>query len=208
LPEGVTLCILRRMSRDPRIDAYIARQADFARPILEHIREQVHGACPEIEEGIKWGMPSFSYKGKPLAGMAAFKAHATLGFWRRGEGEVEAKKGAMGDFGRITSLADLPDGAGLAARVQEAMAQIDAGAKTVRTKTVKAEIAMPEDLAAALAANLTAQATFDGFPPGCRREYLEWITEAKRPETRAKRVDQAVAWMAEGKRRNWKYEAC
>lgn len=196
------------MSRDPRFDDYIGRQADFARPILEHIRERMHAACPDVEEAIKWGMPHFSYKKKPLAGMAAFKAHASFGFWRRGERDPQAKDDAMGDYGRITSLADLPDDSAFAAKVREAMAQIDAGAKTVRTKTAKAEIPMPDDLAAALAANDAAQATFDGFPPSCRREYLEWVTEAKRPETRQKRITQAVEQMAEGKRRHWKYENC
>ena len=196
------------MSRDSRFDDYIARQADFARPILEHIREQMHAACSEIEETIKWGMPHFSYKGKPLAGMAAFKAHATFGFWQRGERDADARTEAMGDYGRLTSIADLPDQAALEAKVHAAMAQIDAGAKTVRTRTVKAEIAMPDDLAAALAANPPAQATYDAFPPSCRREYLEGVVEAKRAETRQKRIAQAVSQMAEGKRRHWKYENC
>jgi len=196
------------MSRDPRVDDYIAKQADFARPILEHIRERMHGACPGVEESIKWGMPAFSYNGKPMAGMAAFKAHATLGFWWRGERDAEAKAGAMGDYGRIASLADLPDDAALADRIHAVMAQIDAGAKTVRTKTEKPDIAMPKDFISALAANPAAQATYDGFPPSCRREYLDWVTEAKRPETRQKRLAQAIEWMAEGKRRNWKYENC
>ena len=197
------------MSRDERVDAYIAKQADFARPILQHLREAVHAACPECEEAIKWSMPAYMYQGKQLAGMAAFKAHATFGFWQRsGERGEDSKAGAMGDFGRITSLADLPDPDQFAALVHKNMALIDAGAKTVRNKTPKPPIDMPDDLAAALAANPTAQATYDGFPPGCRREYLEWVTGAKRPETRAKRIAEAVAMMAEGKRRNWKYEAC
>jgi uncharacterized protein YdeI (YjbR/CyaY-like superfamily) len=198
------------MSRDPRIDAYIARQADFARPILEHLRAALHAACPGIEETIKWSMPSFYHKGRPLAGMAAFKAHATFGFWQHSqliEGEKRNEE-AMGSFGRITSLADLPDEAELAALIRKAAALIDEGVKPARTRTVKAPIEMPGDLAAALAANATAQATYDGFSSSCRREYLEWVTEAKRPETRAKRLAQAVEWMAEGKRRNWKYEAC
>ena len=197
------------MSRDQRIDAYIAKQADFARPILERIREAIHAAGPQIEEGIKWSMPAFSYKGKPLAGMAAFKAHATLGFWDRSEVRGEnAQKGAMGDFGRLTKVADLPDDGELAAMVRKAASLIDAGAKPVRNKSVKEPIPMPGDLAQALTASATAKATFDGFPPSCQREYLEWVVEAKRPETRAKRVAQAVEWMAEGKRRHWKYEAC
>ncbi len=197
------------MSRDERVDAYIAKQADFARPILQHLREAVHAACPECEEAIKWGMPAFLYKGKQLAGMAAFKAHATFGFWQRsGDRGTESKPGAMGDFGRLASLSDLPDEGELAALVAKNMALIDAGAKTVRNKTVKVPIEMPDDLAAALAASPAAQATFDSFPPGCRREYLEWVTEAKRPETRTRRIAQAVEMMAQGKRRNWKYEAC
>ena len=197
------------MSRDGRIDAYIARSADFARPILQHLREAVHAACPGCEETLKWSMPAFLYKGKQLAGMAAFKAHATFGFWQRsGDRGTDSKPGAMGDFGRLTSLADLPGDQELAELVAKNMALIDAGAKTVRKKTAKAPIAMPEDFVAALSASPAAQATFDGFPPGCRREYLEWVTEARRPETRTRRIAQAVEMMAQGKRRNWKYEAC
>jgi uncharacterized protein YdeI (YjbR/CyaY-like superfamily) len=197
------------MSTDERVDSYIAGQADFARPILEHLRAAVHAACPECEEAIKWGMPAFLYKGKQLAGMAAFKAHATFGFWQRsGARGEDSKAGAMGDFGRLTSVADLPDAAQLAALIHKNMALIDAGAKTVRNKTVKAPIEMPDDLAAALSAAPAAQATFDAFSPSCRREYLEWVTSAKRPETRTKRIAEAVAMMAEGKKRNWKYEGC
>lgn len=196
------------MNRDARIDAYIERQADFARPILEHIRAVMHRACPQAEEAIKWGMPAFLYKGKQFAGLAAFKAHATLGFWRRSETGEETKSGAMGDFGRLASIADLPDEADLTARVHQAMALIDAGAKTIRNTAPKPQLDMPDDLAAALAANPAAQAAYEGFPPGSRREYLEWVIEAKRPETRASRIAQAVEQMAEGKKRNWKYERC
>lgn len=194
------------MARDPRVDDYIAGRAEFARPILEEIRSRVHAACPEVEEALKWSSPYFSYRGKPLAGMAAFKAHAAFGFWHRGERDPDARTGAMGDYGRITSIDDLGSESDFAAKVHEAIAQIHAGTKAVRSS--KPEIAMPDDLATALAADAAAQATFDGFSPSARREYLEWVTEAKRPETRAKRIAQAVEWMAEGKKRNWKYEAC
>lgn len=197
------------MSTDPRIDAYISGQADFARPILTHLRSVVHTACPAIEEGIKWSMPFFGYKGRPLAGMAAFKAHATFGFWQHTQltGELRSDE-AMGSFGRIASLADLPDDAMLTELIHKAMALIDQGVKPTRERAVKAEIPVPDDLIAALEQSPAAQAAFDGFPPSCRREYLEWIVEAKRAETRAKRLAQAVEWMAEGKRRNWKYENC
>lgn len=199
------------MSRDQRIDAYIARQADFARPILEHLRAAVHDACPDAEETLKWSMPTFMYKGQILASMAAFKAHATFGFWRAKEvvGETGAERDAMGQFGRLASLDDLPPPDMLAALIRKAVAVADSGAKAPRpVKHPKPALDTPDDLAAALAGNAAARATFDGFPPSCRREYVEWVVDAKRPETRAKRIAQAVEWMAEGKRRNWKYENC
>ena len=195
---------------DPRVDAFIEKKAAFAQPILRHLRAVVHRACPGVEETIKWGMPSFTYKGQILAGMAAFKEHATFGFWRSTEvtGRPEPESG-MGQFGRLTGIGDLPPEAELEAMVRKAAALIDSGVKKPRpVKHPKPEIAMPADLVSALAANPAAKATYDGFPPGQKREYLEWITEAKRPETRASRLAQAVEWMAEGKRRNWKYEKC
>jgi uncharacterized protein YdeI (YjbR/CyaY-like superfamily) len=199
------------MSSDPRIDAYIARQADFARPILEHLRAAVHAACPEAEETLKWSMPHFLYKGQLLAGMAAFKAHATFGFWRAKEvlGETGAERDAMGQFGRLTSVADLPPDDVLGALIRQAVAVTDAGPRPSRPKAPpKAELSASAELETALYANPAARATFDAFPPGCRREYIEWVVEAKRPETRDKRIAQAVEWMAEGKKRHWKYEKC
>jgi uncharacterized protein YdeI (YjbR/CyaY-like superfamily) len=199
------------MSRDPRIDAYIAAKADFARPILEHLRAAVHAACPEVEETIKWGMPHFTYKGGMFAGMAAFKAHATFGFWRGKEvlGDTGSERDAMGQFGRIASLDDLPDREALHRLIREAAALSDAGPAPRKPKhPPKPPPEMPDDLKAALEAAPKAAMTFESFPPSCRREYVEWVVEAKRPETRAKRVAQAVEWMAEGKRRHWKYENC
>jgi uncharacterized protein YdeI (YjbR/CyaY-like superfamily) len=198
------------MTRDSRIDAYIARQADFARPILEHVRRIVHEAVPEVEESIKWSMPAFLLKGRPLANMAAFKAHAAFGLWQAEAvlGKSLAEREAMGHFGRLTSLADLPPDAELKAILARAAAVAAEGPKPRPKKPPKPELPTPDDLRAALDAEPRAAATFDAFPPSCRREYVEWVTEAKRPETRAKRIAEAVAWMAEGKRRNWKYENC
>ncbi|HEX5181740.1 MAG TPA: YdeI/OmpD-associated family protein [Allosphingosinicella sp.] len=199
------------MSRDPRVDAYIARQAEFARPILDHLREAVHAACPEAEEAIKWSMPSFLYKGKILANMAAFKAHAAFGFWRAGEvlGQTGAERDAMGQFGRLTAIAQLPPPEELRALIRKAAASIDSGPAPARPKKPpRPDLGAPDDLRAALDAAPRAAATFDSFPPSCRRDYVEWVVEAKRPETRAKRVAQAVEWMAEGKKRHWKYENC
>ena len=198
------------MSRDERIDAYIARQADFARPILEHLRAAVRAACPSCEETLKWSAPTFMYGKEQLAMMAAFKAHATFGFWKGSlvVGENDRQTSAMGQFGRLTSVADLPDDETLHTLIRKAMALTDAGVKPARAKHPKPPIAVPDDLRAALDAESKASATFDAFPPGARRDYLEWITEAKQAATRDKRIAQAVEWMAEGKKRNWKYEKC
>jgi uncharacterized protein YdeI (YjbR/CyaY-like superfamily) len=196
------------METDPRIDAYIAGQADFARPILEHIRRAVHGAGLGVAETIKWRMPHFTYKGRLFVGMAAFKAHAALGLWN-GEAMIEgADREAMGQFGRLTSIDDLPSEAELIEILRRAAAAADAGSPPRPKKPPKPELPAPDDLRAALDAEPRAAATFDAFPPGCRREYVEWVVEAKRPETRSKRIAQAVEWMAQGKRRNWKYEGC
>jgi uncharacterized protein YdeI (YjbR/CyaY-like superfamily) len=199
------------MSRDARIDAYIESRPDFARPILTYLREAVHCACPAVDETIKWRMPSFTYKGKILAVMAGFKAHATFGFWRSAEvvGESSAAHAAMGQFGRITAIEDLPDRETLDALIRKAVALLDSGTKPApATKAPKPEPEMPDDLRNALDAVPAAASAFQAFPPSCRREYIEWVVEAKRPETRQKRIHEAVEWVAEGKRRNWKYENC
>lgn len=196
------------MATDPQVDAYIERQAEFARPILSYIRETVHAGCPEAEETLKWGMPAFMYKRAILATMAAFKAHASFGFWR-GEAVAGARQeGAMGQFGRITRIDDLPPRAELETMVRKAAALAESGEKPKRKASAKPAIEMPEDFRTALDAAPAAAATFDGFPPGARRDYLEWVTEAKRSETRAKRIVQSVEWLSEGKRRHWKYERC
>jgi uncharacterized protein YdeI (YjbR/CyaY-like superfamily) len=197
-------------SSDPRIDAYIAKSAPFARPILEYLRSVVHTACPAVEESIKWGMPSFVYRGKLMCGMAAFKQHATFGFWQGANivgAEQSAGSDAMGQFGRLSALADLPGKRELGALVKQAMALIESGAKRPPTKTAQAKppVQAPADLKAALGKNAKARATFAAFPPSQQREYVEWIESAKREATRTSRLAQAVEWMAEGKVRNWKY---
>jgi len=199
-------------TRDPRVDAYIANAAEFARPILSHLRDVVHAGCPEVKETIKWGFPHFEHKGI-LCSMAAFKSHCAFGFWK---GSVLAQKHpdlaaaedpAMGQLGRITALADLPDEETLLLYVREAAALNDQGVKAPnRSKPRKDRpVEVPDDLMAALRGNPQALATFEGFNPSNKREYVEWVTEAKSEETRKRRLDTAVEWMAEGKVRNWKY---
>lgn len=196
--------------RDPRIDAYIANAAAFAQPILAHLREVVHLACPECEETLKWSAPSFTYRGKILCGMAAFKQHAAFGLWQGAAIAAQGGEGGMGHFGRLARVADLPGKRELTRLLREGMALIDAGPvrQAARRGEPRPPAEVPGDLLAALRSQAAARATFDAFPPSARRDYIEWITDAKREETRAKRVAQAVAWMAEGKRRNWKYEKC
>lgn len=198
------------VTRDKRVDAYIASSADFARPILARLREVVHAACPAVEEKIKWRMPAFEHKG-PLCGMAAFKQHAVFGFWKHElvVGDDPRAREAMGSFGCLKTLADLPPKKDLAAWVRKAVKLNDAGVKAPRAKTrPKQAVAAHPDLRAALARNAKARATLAGFPPGARAEYVEWVADAKQADTRARRIAQAVAWLAQGKRRNWKYEAC
>ena len=199
------------MAHDPRIDEKIAKAGAFARPILEHLRALVHKVVPEADEAIKWGMPHFTYKGKNIAGMAAFKAHCA--FMIHGEGrQGESAAEAMGQIGRLTTIADLPPEPELVAKLRAAQQRIDeAGSAMKRPAAAKPKaparaIAVPNDFSAALAANPAAAQFFDGLAPSQRYEYLQWITEAKRAETRARRVGESLAWLAEGKRRNWKYE--
>lgn len=196
-------------SKDPRIDAYIAKAQPFAKPILRHLRAIVHEACPEVEETIKWGFPHFDHRGAMMCSMAAFKAHAVFGFWRGPQlvGPKSRNGEAMGDFGRLTSVDELPSKAKLKALVKAAMKLNESGVKRVARKksAPKKPVVVPRDLAAALGNDPAARATFDGFPPSQRREYVEWITEAKTATTRERRLATAIEWLAEGKPRNWKY---
>jgi uncharacterized protein YdeI (YjbR/CyaY-like superfamily) len=197
-------------TKDPRIDAYISKTADFAKPILKHLRKVVHAGCPQVQETMKWSVPHFDYKGV-MCGMAAFKEHCAFGFWKadlildRGE---NAEKSGMGSFGCIKSLNDLPDEKTLIGYVKKAAALNEAGIKAPRRTQPKKRppIPVPAYFAAALKKNAKARKTFESFPPSHRREYLEWITEAKREETRNERMATTIKWLAEGKSRNWKYE--
>ncbi|HEX5830371.1 MAG TPA: YdeI/OmpD-associated family protein [Gemmatimonadaceae bacterium] len=194
-------------TRDPRIDAYIANSADFARPILEHLRAVVHAACPDVEETMKWGFPHFVHHGL-LCNMASFKAHCVFGFWKASLILDDDGRGgeAMGQFGRITSMADLPPKQVLAAYVKKAAALNERGVKKpARSPRSATELLVPDDLMAALRGNRKALATFEGFSPSNRREYVEWIVDAKTESTRQRRLATALEWMAEGKPRNWKY---
>ncbi|MFL5619832.1 MAG: YdeI/OmpD-associated family protein [Gemmatimonadaceae bacterium] len=195
-------------TRDPRVDAYIAKSADFAKPILTHIRETVHAACPAVVETTKWSMPFFEHHG-PLANMSAFKEHAAFGFWKgalvvgRSGGDDER---AMGQFGRLTSIKDLPPKKELIAYIKKAAKLNEDGVKVEKKKTRRAELPVPPELTAALAKNKKARANFEAFSPSQKRDYNEWVGEAKREETKTARVKQAVEWIAEGKPRHWKYE--
>jgi uncharacterized protein YdeI (YjbR/CyaY-like superfamily) len=196
--------------RTPEVDAYIAAAAPFARPILRHLRRIVHTGCPAVEETIKWGMPFFEYKGN-LAHMAAFKEHCAFGFWKRAllfGPEQSADRDAMGQFGRITKLSDLPNERTLLGYVREAAELNQAGITRPRPAREKGprSIDVPDDLAAGLRKNAKARKTFENFSYSHRKEYVDWITGAKREETRRNRLTTALEWLAEGKSQNWKYE--
>jgi hypothetical protein len=196
--------------KDPRIDTYIGNAADFAKPILKHIRKLIHRGCPAVEETMKWSFPHFEYRGI-LCGMAAFKAHVALNFWKWallfGE-DNSAKSGeAMGQFGRITSLDDLPPDKVMLHHIREAVRLNEEGVKpSLREKRSKPPLEIPGYLATALRKNKKALAAFESFSVSHKREYVEWITEARREETRQRRLATAIKWMAQGKSRDWKYQ--
>jgi len=205
----------RNAAYHPRVDAYIASVAPFAQPIL---RQLVHKTLPDVEEAIKWGHPFFIYRGLILGNMAAFKEHCSFGLWGR-EAAADLRDGgvynreAMGVLGKLTSVQDLPSDRELAGYLRTGAAAIATGTRTKNysrpnSSAPKPPPEVPPSLAAALKKNKAAAAQFASMPPGCRREYCEWIAEARRDETRLKRVATAVEWIAEGKRRNWKYETC
>jgi uncharacterized protein YdeI (YjbR/CyaY-like superfamily) len=198
--------------KDPRVDRYIADAAEFARPILNHLRALVHEGCPEVEETLKWSMPSFVYQGL-LCGMAAFKQHATFGFWKHElvlgqSGQAEG----MGQFGRLTSIKDLPSDKRLLGYIRKAAKLNKAGTKAPTRQRAKPgarrEIVVPDYLAKALKKNAAALANFERFSYSHKKEYVEWLTAAKREDTRQRRLATAVAWIAEGKPQNWKYGRC
>ena len=193
--------------RDPRIDEYIEDAAPFAKPILRHIRKVVHAGCPSVEETMKWSMPHFEHKGI-LCGMAAFKAHCSLGFWKGSLLGMERDGEAMGQFGRITSVRDLPSEKALIALVKRAAKLNEEGVAVPKRATKKpaGPVVVPSDLMDALRSNRRALGAFEAFSPSHRREYIEWIDEAKTEATRKKRIATTVEWVAEGKGRNWKYE--
>jgi len=200
--------------KDKRIDAYISAAAPFAKPILKHLRGLVHQGCPKVQETIKWGMPSFDYKG-PFLSFASFKEHCVLGFWKAGlledtYGYLQpiANKGgeAMGNFGRITSLHDLPSDNVILDYIKQAKQLNDKGIKnTARKTSSRKPLEAPAYMLTAIKKNKKAWTTFENFSPSNKRDYVEWITEAKTEATCNKRLTQAIEWMVEGKPRNWKY---
>jgi len=202
---------------DPRVDLYIEKAAPFAQPVLTHLRNLVHQACPRATESVKWGMPFFLQQGIVLCHMAAFKQHCAFGFWGPEMKKVLATDGlvsskAMGSLGRITGLRDLPADRLLLRYMSQAAEFVESGQRKKsidrKPKAAKPHLRVPVELSAALKKNKLAAKAFERFSPSCRREYVEWIWAAKRQETKEKRVAQAVEWIAQGKSRNWKYENC
>ena len=197
---------------DPFVDQYIEKSKDFAKPILNHIRALVHEACPDVVELKKWSFPHFDDKGM-MCSMASFKEHCAFNFWKQSlldQGAFPEEKTAMGSFGRITSLADLPDDATMKKLIHDAMKLNDEGVKVVKAPVSKEkkELVVPDVLLEALARDEAASTTFNNFPYSKKKDYVEWITEAKTDATRDKRLATAIEWLAEGKARHWKYQNC
>jgi uncharacterized protein YdeI (YjbR/CyaY-like superfamily) len=198
------------MKHHKQVDAYIAKSSEFSRPILEHLRALVHAAVPEVEEMIKWGFPHFDYRGT-LCSMAAFKQHCAFGFWKASLMSDPKKilngDAAMGHLGRIGKKADLPSDRILINYLKEAARLNDTGAKVERSSRKKSTaIRTPAWVLTAQKKRTNVLAAFKQLSPSHKREYIEWIAEAKTEETRTRRLTTAIQWIAEGKSRNWKYE--
>jgi uncharacterized protein YdeI (YjbR/CyaY-like superfamily) len=201
---------------NPEIDRYIEKSAEFAQPILNHIRKVVHDACPDVEEQMKWSFPNFVYKGSILCHMASFKKHCAFGFWQGALIEDthgilnSSETNAMGNLGRISSVADLPKDDVLRTYIIQAMMLIDTGVKRSKPKTSSNSASvshdLPECLREALEKSTKAKATFEIFSPSKRKDYIVWINEAKTEATKQKRLETAIEWLEEGKSRHWKYE--
>jgi uncharacterized protein YdeI (YjbR/CyaY-like superfamily) len=194
--------------QDPRVDAYIARAAPFARPILEHLRAIVREAVPAADETLKWGMPSHVHAGGIVCMMAAFKQHVSFGFWQHALVMGDVERDGMGSFGKLRSLGDVPPKRQLVALIRKAAKLNEEGVKSAGSRkqgVPKPPPPVPAELAGALARNPAAAAAFKAFAPGQRRDYCEWIADAKRDDTRQRRLAQAIEWIAEGKPRSWKY---
>ncbi len=197
---------------DPFVDTYVEKSKDFAKPILNHIRALVHEACPDVVETKKWSFPHFDYKGM-MCSMAAFNEHCAFGFWKQSlidDAAFPAEKTAMGSFGRLTKISDLPDDKTMKKLILDAMKLNLDGVKVARPKPSgeKKELVVPEILIAALETNALASGTFNNFRYSKKKDYVEWITEAKTDATREKRLATAIEWLAEGKPRHWKYQNC
>lgn len=194
-------------SSDPRFDRHLQDAPEFARPLLHELRARVHAICPDVVESVKWRMPAFEFHGL-LAGMAAFRAHCTFGFWKDRLLRSDAALAPLLDrLGRMTSVRDLPSKAAFAKVMKAAMRLNVEGIGAPRRRAApRPELAVPPELVRALAASKRAKATFDAFAPSHRREYVQWIVEAKKDETRQRRIEQTIEWLAQGKHRNWQYE--
>ncbi len=204
--------------KDARVDAYIAKAADFAQPILTHLRELIHATCPDMEETWKWSFPCFLYKDGMLCSMAAFKEHCSFGFWKASLINDTDRlfslgdKDGMGHLGKIYSLNDLPKDAILKKYIKAAMKLNEDGvklpARAKPTEKEKQALVVPDYFIKALKKNKKSEKVFNEFPYSHKKEYVEWFEEAKTDVTRTKRIEQALEWMAEGKSRNWKYKNC
>jgi uncharacterized protein YdeI (YjbR/CyaY-like superfamily) len=197
--------------KDKRVDQYIAKSVDFTKPILVHLRELVHMGCPDVIETIKWGMPNFEHHGL-MCGLARFKEHCAFVFFKAALMKDKSlmanakSESAMGHLGKITSLKDLPSDSKLLRLIKEAAKINEAGLKVIRKNSIaKKALAAPSDFKTYLSKSVKAKNTFDNLAPSHKRDYIEWITEAKTEKTRSKRIKTSIEWLSEGKPRNWKY---
>ncbi len=196
-------------NRISEVDAYIKKSPEFARPILVKLRALFHRADSRIQETMKWGVPHFEYKGI-VGSFAAFKQHVGFGFWKSKLLKDPANlfggdpKASMSSS-KLTSIKHLPADKVILSYIQRAVELNEEEVIVPKEVNRRPKLTAPDFFVAALKKNKKAQTNFQAFSETNRRDYIEWLIDAKQKETQKRRLATALNWLAEGKPRNWKY---
>src|SRR5438270_1264994 len=186
---------MRRVARD--VNDSLANAPEGTRPILVRLRRIFRQASPKLEEAIKWGVPCYLFKG-PVGGFAAYKQHVSWGLWKSralNDPEGLLGRGVSVMAGKITKVSEIPPAAKIIALIEQVIALNEAGIKSPKPP----EPELPADFAAAMKKAGKAARHYAAFTPARKWQYVNWVTQAKRAETRAKRIEIAVERIGEGK---------
>lgn len=196
-------------NHNKKVDEYIFKMADFAKPILTHLRQIIFETCPDVEEDIKWGIPHYGYKGDHLVMMAGFKQHCSFSLYKAElmkdkmiQESVKAGK-KFGYMDKVKDLSELPNKKVLTAYIKEAMELNSSGISKPKVVKEKVEVVAPKEFIEALEQDKIAFSVYESKSPSFRKNYIIWIADVKTDETRQKRITQSLEWIREGKDRFW-----